>query len=288
MTANKVVLITGANGFIGSRLAELEKSSGSKVVKMDRELLYLPKELKAFIEQLKPNSIYHLAAYGNHYHQKNVEEIVASNYMATFNLLNASKESGFDCFINIGSSSEYGTKTLPMSESDLPEPLTFYGATKVGSNYLARAFAIEMNLPIVNVRPFSVYGPNEANERFIPRIINSAVQRKPLTLSVGVHDWIFIDDFVDALRCVEKNISILSGQTVNVGTGEQFSNLEVVKMIEKVMGTQIEITSVPGLRKFDTAISWVADISKLKSLGWKNNHSLMEGLVKTVNARTAN
>lgn len=279
------ILITGAGGFIGNRLSEMLEQSGKKVTKIEHILLNTPELLEQVVVETRPDVIYHLAAYGNQYFQKDWRETVQSNYLGTFNLLWASRDIELQGFVNTGSSSEYGKKSEPMKETDLPETNTIYGATKVGASYLARAFAEEFNAPVVNVRPFSVFGPGEAENRFIPTVIRCADNGEILKLSEGVHDWIYIDDFVSGMLMVSENAKSLKGETINIGSGVQYLNTEIVDYIESIIGKKVVIENVQQLRNFDTTLSWVADNSKLRSLGWAPQENIISGLQKTINAK---
>ena len=281
-------VITGANGFIGSRLAETLEARGVQVLKLDRALLSLPDALKNTINKFKPSSVYHLAAYGNHYNQKEPGGIFGANLLGTFNLLEAVKTTKIDSFVNMGSSSEYGTKNKPMREDMLPETKTLYGATKVGATYLVRAYAPEFGLPAVTVRPFSVYGPNEAEHRFLPTVIRCCLTGDKLKLAPGVHDWIYIDDFVEGVISVSENAKLLSGEVVNIGSGVQYSNEKIVSLVQELCGITINIEETGNIRSFDTVTSWVANNDKLRALGWKVNTNLQKGIKSVIDAKRTN
>lgn len=250
------------------------KSLGHSVVSIPRlELI----ELTKLMQQEKPDYIFHLAAYGNMSHQTDIQEIFKANVLNTWNMLLASKDVNYKGFINFGSSSEYGTKDKPMSEKDLPEAFTFYGASKIAGTYLARTFKSQK--PVVTVRPFSVYGPGEADFRFIPTIMRSMINMARIKVSPGNHDWIYIDDFIDGVITVMQNAGKLD--IVNIGTGTQYSNFRVLEIAEKVANKQAHYNyETEKLRLFDTD-SWVADNSLLRSLGWQPKHTLEQGLQKT-------
>ena len=273
-------LISGSGGFIGSSLYFKLLKLGHSPKAIPRDILYNYFSLKEFLKLEKPDYIVHLAAWGNHSTQTDLDKIISSNINLTATLLQASKDINYKGFINIGSSSEYGDKSKPMSELDLPETDTYYGASKVATTYLSRAFVKQENKPIVTVRPFSVYGPREASHRFIPTVIISALEGKKFDLAEKpMHDWIYIDDFLNGLLLVAENAGKLQGQTVNIGTGKQFSNLDVIKTLEEIHG-KIEYNTSERLRSYDSGY-WVADNTKLKSLGWKQQYTLYQGLKKT-------
>lgn len=282
------ILVTGANGFIGSRLTEKLVDLGAEVIKLDRSLLTLPEALKKVLDECRPNAIYHLAAFGNHYNQKDSRDIFNANLFGTFNLLEAARGRDLNYFVNTGSSSEYGMKDSPMKEEMLPETTTLYGATKVGTTFLAKAYAAEYELPIVTVRPFSVYGPEEAEHRFIPTVIRCCLKGETLKLAPGVHDWIYVDDFINGMLAVTENIEQLRGDVVNIGSGIQQSNHEIVDLIEDLCGITISKEEVDTVRNFDTTSCWVADNSKLKSFGWKPETGIKKGIQQVINAKRAN
>lgn len=117
----KVSVISGANGFIGKHLVARLTKLGHKVVPVPRNYLQRLDLLTNFMEENRPDYIFHLAAYGNHYKQTSAREIVQANIMGTFNMLETSKDIPHKAFVNFGSSSEYGKKERPIQERDLPE-----------------------------------------------------------------------------------------------------------------------------------------------------------------------
>ena len=149
---------------------------------------------------------------------------------------------------------------------------------------MCQVFSKEYKKPIVTVRPFSTYGPYEEKKRFIPTIIKAVIENKSIKLTPGEerHDFIYIDDVVDMyLKTIQKGKS-LTGQILNMGTGVEYTNDEVVQTLFKITGkrTKIEKNAFPK-RLWDTS-HWVANISKTKRLlNWKPNNNLSEGLKKT-------
>lgn len=276
------VIITGSSGFIGSALKnKLLASGGYAIASISHNELLDQTALTKLVEDAQPNYIFHLAAYGNHSTQIDDQETFNANVVGTFNLLQATKNVRYKAFLNFGSSSEYGKKSTPMSETDLPEALTMYGCSKVAGTYLARAFAKKYDKPIITVRPFSVFGPGEADHRFIPTVVKKLLFNEAISLeTTAKHDWIYIDDFLDALGLIADATSLLSGQIINIGTGREATNAEVVAMLEIASNKKAKIKKAQGLRLNDSQV-WQADISKLANLNWHPKHPLPLALLRT-------
>ena len=276
----QVALVTGASGFIGKNLCGILIEKGYKVAVVPRDMLYNPDELQEYIEGVSPNYIFHLAAFGNHSDQIEDDLIFIANTFATFNLLNSSRDYPYLGLVNVSTSSVYDkTQNKPLSENDLPIPDGMYAATKLAAEQICTAFAKKHGKPIVNVRPFSVYGPGEADHRFIPTVIDAIENRKVLPLAPEpVHDWIYIEDFIEGLIEAAKNAS--KGGTYNLGTGIETSNLDVVSMLSNISGKEVH-TKEYEKRNYDTN-SWRANTAIAKAvLGFEAKTSLKDGLKKT-------
>lgn len=270
-------VLSGGKGFIGSHLCLRLLEMGHEVKLIDRFMMADPVKLRDYLELENPDYIFHLSAYGNHYDQIDDDLTFYTNIENTWNLLKASKNVPYKKLINFGSSSEYGTKNSPMSEKDLLETKNMYGATKASTTYLCNAYSEKYKKNITTVRPFSVYGEGEASFRFIPTVINSIRTAKKFPLDpYPQHDWIYISDFVDGvIKCLKTKDKV-----VNIGTGSQFTNMQVVNFLEEIAGSESSYNLISGIRDYDSN-NWQADNSLLKSLGWKQKHSLREGLKKT-------
>ena len=192
---NKNVFITGAGGFVGANLTRflIKKNYQVNVLVRNKSNLWRLKEinknikiykaditnkekLKKIINRIKPDYIIHLASYGNSPDEDNFKKIIDVNISGLINLLQASESINYKKIIICGSSSEYGFKNKPMTETDYLHPNSYYSAAKGSATLLAQSYALEKNKPIVILRLFSVYGPFEENNRFIPTIIKNALK----------------------------------------------------------------------------------------------------------------
>ena len=219
MTKKRIFLITGSSGFIGSVLLRrllkqkenvhiiLRKQSNTwriddllkKVVIHNSDLTNLD-ELKSLINESKPNVIYHLAANGAYSYQKDADQIIHTNILGTWNLLQACNTVKYELFVNTGSSSEYGFKKFAMRETDILEPASYYAVTKCAQTLLCSHIARQEKRPIVTIRPFAVYGPYEEPKRFVPTLMNALFSNKKMNLvsPTTARDFVYVDDIVDA------------------------------------------------------------------------------------------
>lgn len=268
--------ITGSNGFIGQHLVKRLQKDGVNLINLTHDVLEDGNEVRKIFINYKPQIVYNLQAYGNHSTQLDDYDAIRSNIVFTHNLALIARDTGVQTFVQFGSSSEYGRKMEPMKETDVLEPVTMYGATKSA----ATTMTLSMQTPqfkVVIIRPFSVYGPGEADFRFIPTIVRCLQNKEVLTLdSMAVHDWIYIDDFVDGVLLATQS----KENIVNIGTGVQLANIQIYRFISKIMGKSTKIKE-KHLRSFDGS-SWVADNTRLKSLGWLPKHDIIDGLKHTI------
>jgi len=300
----KKVFVTGATGFIGANLVHrllkegfevhigTRKSSNKwriqdvlpDVVDHDFDLLdaYAVKNL---LLRIKPNIICNLAIYGGYPNQLDTQKIINTNFIGTVNLLNACEDIDYDCFIQVGSSSEYGPKKEKMSENMLLEPTTTYGVSKAAASTYAQFIAKTKDKPIVVVRPFSPFGYFEEPTRLIPSLIKSCLENHnpELASPSAVRDFIFVEDLIDAFMLITQNVSKVKGEILNIGRGEQISVEEIAKIIISL--TNLKLFPKFGMVKpriYDSHI-WLADISKIKKLlGWKPKTDIKTGLKKTI------
>ena len=250
-------LITGYTGFIGASIVERLKDNDLFLVGRNwQSSESLPKRIKDF----DPEYIIHCAA-----EIKDAKKTFTSNVLMTNWLLESTLDINYKAFINLGSSSEYGKCDDAMSEKNLLKPRTMYEATKGAATLLCQGYANNYNKPIATVRPFSVYGIYEPESRLIPTIFRNFENGIKSNISVGVHDFIYIDDFIDGLLSVlYSEQEIIKGDIVHFGTGVQYSNVEVFNLIKKLYNTDLDYERIDNVFNTYDNLSWVSDISYAK------------------------
>ena len=268
------VLITGIRGLIGSHLKTACEALGYTVHGTTRADSI--ESTLNLLRQVSPSYIFHTAS-------ELVDEtkMFCTNVSLTHAILHYCKtaKNTLKRLVVFGSSSEYGRKTEPIAEHMSLEPETIYEGTKAAATMLARSFSITYGIPILIIRPFTVYGPGEKPSKFISLLL--ALPDK-IRLSEGVHDYVYIEDFVRILLEVMSSCKRLF-DIVNIGTGKQTTNLEVVQTVERLTGHIFSME--PAQAKPYDSSSWVCDPEYLRnSYGLATTTSLEEGLKFTIRA----
>ena len=296
----KRILITGATGFVGANLTHrllkngatphiiLRKESNSWRIEealKNLNLYHVDLEdkngLERVIAKIKPEIIFHCACFGGYPFQCDSEKIFNVNFIGTVNLLNACLKSGFECFVNTGSSSEYGIKVHPMQESDIVEPVSDYGISKASAALFCQGLAKRENLSVVTLRLFSPFGYFEDQRRLIPDVMISCLNKKTVKISSpnAVRDFIFMEDVIDAYLKAVENSAAISGEIINISGGKQHSVKEVVKKIVDIWNEKIDIEWFSYANPRIEPVKWQGDISKAeKKIDWRPKHTLDDGL----------
>jgi nucleoside-diphosphate-sugar epimerase len=297
------LLITGAAGFIGANLARRMIHDGREVhvLTADREIKWRLCELAgdlrshladlrdaqavaAVVRCIKPQWVFHLAAYGAYSWQNDMRRILETNFFGTVNLLEACVAAGVERFINTGSSSEYGFKDHAPAEEAWLEPNSHYAVSKASASLFCRYVAQSQKFPAVTLRLYSVYGPYEEPKRLMPSLAIHGLAGKypPLVDPRVARDYVYVDDVVDAY-CLAAMHEHELGTVYNVGTGVQTTLAEVVALAQRVFKLREEPPwgSMPN-RSWDTT-SWQADCRKIEeTLGWRPQYSPETGFRRFV------
>lgn len=264
-----MILITGINGFIAKNLYNKLKIQGNEVIGTTKDD---SKNITEILNSNNPEYIYHTGAeiYNN-------DEMFESNIVLTYKILEYCRNSkNLKRLIIIGSSSEYGRKKNPMSEDDSLEPQTIYEGTKSACTMLAQSYSFTFKIPIFIIRPFTIYGPGEKQNKFIQILFKKKnTNDKTVSISKGFHDYVYIDDFIEAmLEIINKNNNKFD--IINIGSGIQHSNIEVVKIFEKATNYKFDNYLEYESKSYDSEL-WVSNTKKLEKY-YKIKHSLFDGI----------
>jgi nucleoside-diphosphate-sugar epimerase len=212
--------ISGKSGFIGHAISNYLIEKEQSVFSIPRN--FTIEGLVKFFEITKPDYIVNLASYGNHYdYQKDFKQMVETNIMGTYNLLEAAKSTDYKQFYHVSASS--------ISPS-------YYYVTKLCGERLAGMY----DRVTVSI-PYSVYGPGEAKHKFIPTVVRALFSGEQLTIDEdATHDWILVADLIKALFADETEL----------GTGIKTTNKEVIRMLEDISGRKLKYIT-GKLRNYD-------------------------------------
>jgi len=280
-------LVTGAGGFVGRHLVARLRADGWDVVALARGDADLadPAAGRDAVRAADPDVVFSLAAARA---KATAAERAASTAVNTTPWLVDALPSRCRAVVRLGSSTEYGASAQPLAEDAALAPRGFFGATKAAGSLLLLAAAAERGVRAAVLRAFQVYGPGDHPSRFVPTVLAAAADSTtvPLTASGRRRDWVWVGDVVDACVRAAADDALPPGQVLNLGTGVQTANEELVDLAERATGRSI--ARAPGAhpgRSWDTA-DWVCDPSRARRLlGWTATVGLAEGLRRTWDAR---
>lgn len=302
------IVVTGAAGAIGSHLSERLVKDGHKVVGIDALTSYYDPKIKRetgrvleeqgvemhYVNLLEDETlelihdaqiIFHLAAQPGISATTSFNDYLENNIIATYKLLERARgNKNLEAFINASTSSVYGM-VANSAEDKEPKPASWYGATKLGAEQLVLSYYRSFNLPVVNLRFFSVYGERERPEKFFHKLIKAMHEDKEITLYEGsenhVRSYSYIGDIIDGcMRVLDKRGSIL-GETFNLGNDKTNTTGEGLKFVEEIMGKKAKIKKVPA--RVGDQLETAAQIDKARNiLGYEPKTDLKTGLSKEV------
>jgi NAD dependent epimerase/dehydratase len=311
------ILVTGADGFIGSHLTESLVRAGYSVRAF---VLYnslnswgwidnLPEEIKKSIEIFAgdirdphgvneavqgSDAVLHLAALiAIPYSYRSPDTYIDTNVKGTLNILQACRKTGVKRIIHTSTSEVYGTaRFVPITEEHPLQGQSPYSASKIGADQLAYSFYSSFDLPVVIARPFNTYGPRQSARAVIPTVItqiSNGERQLKLGATTPTRDFSYVNDTVDAfIATLRSDVGL--GEVVNFGSNFEISIGEIVTLIAEKMNLKIEITSdAERIRPVNSEVErlW-ADNSKAKELfGWSPKYAgrdgLARGLQETIN-----
>ncbi len=244
---SRLVLVTGAAGFVGSELVSQLVRKGHAVRALDNLATGKWENLghSPLIERVQGDvrdaellgrtmggvgTVYHLACLNLRYSLEHPAETHEVNATGTLRVLEAARAAGVGRFVHVSSSEVYGTAlTAPMAEDHPTYPTTPYGASKLAGEAYARCYGLSYGLPVAIVRPFNMYGPRchweGTSGEVIPRFLRRARMGLPLEIfgdGEQTRDFSFVGDTVRGIRLAAEIPEAL-GKTINLGSGREIS-----------------------------------------------------------------
>lgn len=309
------VLVTGADGFIGSHLAETLLAQGYDVRAfvlynsfnswgwLDHSPKQVRDKLEVFSGDIRdPNgvriamtgcdAVLHLAALiAIPYSYHSPDTYVDTNIKGTLNILQAARDLGIQRVVHTSTSEVYGTaRFVPITEEHPLQGQSPYSASKIGADQLAYSFYTSFNLPVVIVRPFNTYGPRQSARAVIPTIITQVAngQRQIKLGAISpTRDFNFVKDTVAGFIAALEGVGSL-GEVINLGSNFEISIGDTVQLIAEVMNREIEIiTDESRLRpeKSEVERLWASNTKAKQLLNWRpiyaGRDGFKQGLIET-------
>lgn len=308
MSKHQHILVTGAEGFIGSHLVEELVRQGRRVRAM---ALYnsfgrygwldtLPQTTRDKIELVMGDvrdpfsvreamkdvdAVMHLAALiAIPYSYVAPASYVDTNVTGTLNVVQAARDLGTKKVVHTSTSEVYGSaQIVPIPETHPLVGQSPYSASKIGADQMAYSYFCAFGTPVATVRPFNTYGPRQSLRAVLPTIMLQALSDTP-TLNLGsltpTRDFNYVADTVSGMIAVLDNDAAI-GETINIGSGFEISVGDTVKLISEITGKKLEVkTETARLRPENSEVERLCcDHAKAKKiLGWQPKTTGLEGL----------
>lgn len=307
-TIHKKILVTGADGFIGSHLTETLVKQGYDVRAfvmynsfnswgwLDQASYDVKNSLDVFSGDIRDphgvmaamqgcDSVLHLAALiGIPYSYHSPDTYIDTNIKGTLNIVQAARELGVSKVIHTSTSEVYGTaRYVPINEDHPLQGQSPYSASKIGADQIALSFYSSFNTPITVLRPFNTYGPRQSARAVIPTIISQIANGTRCIKLGSLHptrDFSYVSDTVNGfIAALEADAG--AGEVINLGSNFEISIGDTVQTIAEIMGVDISVEA-DDVRirpeKSEVERLWADNSKAAKVLGWKPRYAGREGL----------
>lgn len=307
---NNKVLVTGADGFIGSHLVELLVAKGYKVkalaqynsfnhwgwledisCKEQVEIICGDIRDPHFCRHITQNVdiIFHLAALiAIPYSYIAPESYVSTNVTGTLNICQAALDNNVSRIIHTSTSEVYGTaQYVPIDEKHPLQAQSPYSASKIGADSMAMSYFNAFDLPLTIARPFNTYGPRQSARAVIPTII-SQIANGEKQIKLGdvspTRDFNYVEDTCRGFLALAEHESCV-GETINIGSNYEISVGDTLLLIKEIMGSDVEfILDEQRIRPEKSEVNrlWCDNAKMNKLTNFTPQHDLKAGLIKTI------
>ncbi|MET0638206.1 MAG: NAD-dependent epimerase/dehydratase family protein [Chitinophagaceae bacterium] len=298
------IVVFGAGGFIGSNLFRFILGQRDDVYAVTSKQPFIPwriddlredrilyaditqkGDLERMFGKYRFRTIFHLAAYGAYSKQNDIKLTYQTNIIGLLNLLEVSSAYNLRAFVHAGSSSEYGLNAKEPLETDELQPNSHYAVTKASAAHMIKYYGTVLQIPVVNLRYYSIYGEYEEPDRLIPQIIEKGMKGTypPLVQPAISRDFVYVDDAIYAtLLAANANYEIIGGKSVNIASNRKTTISDLAAVAKEIFGIPREpVWGEFANRKWDLK-EWYGNASYAKKvLGWESTTDLKTGLLKT-------
>lgn len=292
-------LVTGGAGFIGCAVIDKLQREGHEIFVIDnlsfgkREFINIPDsnffnvdildrdKVDKIFNDIKPETVIHLAAvHFIPYCNQHPYESSDINIRGTTHILNACRKNGVGKVFFASTAAVYPIYDDAVTEKHQTGPLDIYGLSKLTGEHLCNEFHLMTGVPTIVCRFFNAFGPNETNPHLIPEIqnqINSGMRKIKLGNLTPKRDFIHTSDMANAVHTLLSKID-KGTDTFNLGRGIEYSVTEIVDAFSRELGELVEIEVDPARVRKVERMHLLADVSKLKSIGWSPLIGIDEGI----------
>jgi len=264
--------------FIPWRLDDIEPKNilHCNIIKKD--------QVENMFKEYRFKTIFDLAAYGAYSKQNDVELIYETNLMGLLNLLEIASQFNIKAFVHAGSSSEYGLNAAAPKEDDPLMPNSHYAVTKASAAQMIKYYGVIQDIPVTNLRYYSIYGPYEEPDRLIPMLITKGMQGTypPLVQPDISRDFVYVDDAIYATLLCANKIQNIQGKSLNIASNGKTTMRDIAAAIKGIFNLPADPQwgNMPN-RKWDLK-EWYGNAELAADLiGWKSETTLSQGLEKT-------
>ena len=308
------VVVTGADGFIGSHLVEELVRRGAAVralahynsmdshgwlddlaptVRSELEIIRGDLRDPAQMISLCDNRqfVFHLAALISiPFSYDAPSAYIQTNVQGTANVLDAALKGGAEKIVHTSTSEVYGTAiTAPITEDHPLQGQSPYSASKIGADMMATAFHGAFDCPVATLRPFNTYGPRQSERAVLPTIVRQVVDDNCAEITLGdlspKRDFCFVEDTVAALLAVAGTGPEANGTVLNAGTGRMVTIGDAVQVIRDITGSDKSVAENQQRKRPPNSevMALQADYTRLNDItGWEPRFTLEKGLTRVV------
>lgn len=292
-------LVTGGAGFIGSAVIDKLQREGHDIFVIDnlsfgkRDFITIPDShffqtdildnnaVDKIFNSVRPEIVIHLAAvHFIPYCNQHPFESSDINIRGTIHILNAAKKHKASKVFFASTAAVYPIYDEAVSETHQTGPMDIYGLSKLTGEHLCNEFHLMTGIPTIVCRFFNAFGPNETNPHLIPEIqkqVNEGLRKIKLGNLTPKRDFIHTSDMANAVHTLLKNVD-KGIDTFNLGRGIEYSVTDIVDSFSRESGEKIEIEVDPARVRKVERMHLLADVNKLKSIGWNPFIGIDEGI----------
>lgn len=293
------VLVTGADGFIGTHLVRALIGLGARVSAICRSAPSKCPGVRSFVGDIRdqgfvertiaacePLYVFHLAAWKDR--TSSVEafsDAIQVNLIGTLNLLVAIRKLADSCSVVMaGTADEYGAARSPYNAEEQEQPGNAYGFSKNCATQLGRLMASQYGVPTVTLRPTVAYGPGQPAGMFLTSLIRSLLRDRPFLMTPGeqTRDFIYVDDLVDAFLAAAL-ADLAQGRVYNIGSGNPMKIREVALRVQSILGKEGLVKLGAKEYRAGENMAYSVDLNAtLSDLNWRPQTSFDAGLEATI------